>query len=337
MAVTQGLIYNRLKGLSASWSRLKDIVRGDAGVPKGAAIRGNASSRVLREFPRACLLYQQVFLSESCEGESREKVSESRSDVRYLSFLPDIASAMSSQELPIEFEELSEEELSKMTIRRASGEKRLVRCSPGGILLPFTFVRLARNFHDFEFGSEDVVVATFPKSGTVWMGEILWAMTHFDSLATMETSAINARSYFFDLDFLHPRSSSDYSPLIAAFQEKCPGLQVDEGIMLQLAKADERRRVIQTHLQFHFFNESLLSKSKLYDPSCIVISSCKVSPSANLPSLALTTRSLQILKPSDPGPDDSVSVKENDPRPESSQLSDSEGFHRGSGGSAKGG
>ncbi|XP_064088778.1 sulfotransferase 1E1-like [Macrobrachium nipponense] len=170
---------------------------------------------------------------------------------------------MSSQELPIKFEELSEEELSKMTIRRASGEKRLVRCSPGGILLPFTFVRLARNFHDFEFGSEDVVVATFPKSGTVWMGEILWAMTHFDSLATMETSAINARSYFFDLDFLHPPSSSDYSPLIAAFQEKCPGHQVDEGIMLQLAKADERRRVIKTHLQFHFFNDSLLSKSKV--------------------------------------------------------------------------
>ncbi|XP_068247349.1 sulfotransferase 1A3-like [Palaemon carinicauda] len=169
---------------------------------------------------------------------------------------------MNCKELPMKFEEISEEEVSRMKVR-SGRNSRLVRCTPGNVILPYRFLDLAKTVYNFEFRSDDIVVATFPKSGTVWTAELLWAMTHLDQLHTLDTDHISLRNFFIDRDMLFAPNKDDQSPLVKKFMEKFPEGRMEDGVVLQLAKAETGRRIIKTHLQFQFFNESLLNKSKV--------------------------------------------------------------------------
>ncbi|KAK7020154.1 hypothetical protein SK128_022300 [Halocaridina rubra] len=164
---------------------------------------------------------------------------------------------------PFTFEELPEEETANMKVRRIQDNNKLVRVVPSGFLLPYSFVKFAKHFYNFEFRHDDILVATFPKSGTVWMAEILWALSHFDEIHTMDTTHINLRSYFIDLDFLHPPRSSDKVSLLQTFKEMCPDGKLEDGVMLQMAKTEKKRRIIKTHLQFQSLNPSFLDTCKI--------------------------------------------------------------------------
>ncbi|RXG60017.1 hypothetical protein Avbf_16368 [Armadillidium vulgare] len=74
--------------------------------------------------------------------------------------------------VPVLFEEAEKQYEHFRRFRRTG----TVRLDPDGWFYPTPFIALADNFYDFKFKPSDVVIMTFPKSGTTWTQEIVWTM-----------------------------------------------------------------------------------------------------------------------------------------------------------------
>ena len=66
------------------------------------------------------------------------------------------------------------------------------------ILFPFRYRRLAHTYYTFQFQSDDTLLMTYPKSGTTWGMEILWAMKNQGRLHLAHANHIHDRIYFID-------------------------------------------------------------------------------------------------------------------------------------------
>ncbi|ROT78689.1 sulfotransferase [Penaeus vannamei] len=109
-------------------------------------------------------------------------------------------SAMPEHQLPVTLEEIPEEEMARYPVRRTKGVKTFVRTKPGGVLMPATYAHLAKRFYNLELRSDDVVVAAYPKSGTVWTAEVVWALLNPHALDTLEAKPHHHRATLLDME-----------------------------------------------------------------------------------------------------------------------------------------
>lgn len=69
---------------------------------------------------------------------------------------------------------------------------------PLSLQLTFSYSHLAEAYYTFEFRSNDIVLLSFVKSGSVWMKEILWNMKNLDDLHLADQVHIDDKVYFID-------------------------------------------------------------------------------------------------------------------------------------------
>ncbi|KAK4323848.1 hypothetical protein Pmani_005488 [Petrolisthes manimaculis] len=140
----------------------------------------------------------------------------------------------------------------------------MIFTNPGRVILPPLYRCLAEAYYNFEFRSDDVVLSSYTKSGTVWCKEILWAMTHLDQLHLADHQHIDDRNYFIDKDMLMPFCAGDGRLMTERFSKECPGAKEEEGVAIQLAAAHTGSpRFISSHLPFSLLNPSLLDTCKV--------------------------------------------------------------------------
>ncbi|XP_068241362.1 luciferin sulfotransferase-like [Palaemon carinicauda] len=155
-----------------------------------------------------------------------------------------------SMELPFTFEEA--EDFPKY------GKLFLVK--PGDTLLPIGYESLANTFYNFEYSRDDVCLFTFPKSGSVWTAEIVWAMTHIEEMERALTDSLNNRVFFVDNDFMHRFKEDNYREKL---KKLSPNAKEEDGLVLQLAALEKGRRLIWSHLAFNLQNPDVLDKCKV--------------------------------------------------------------------------
>lgn len=171
---------------------------------------------------------------------------------------------MAEQTLPFTIVDVDEEATSKRRARGLAREGRMVVTVPGGVVLPEAYRRLAHSYYTFQFRSDDTLLMAYPKSGTTWGMEILWAMRNPERLHFAHVNHIHDRVYFMDRDILLPNQPGDGFLNSQRFLEECPGGLVEDGVVLQLAVVHrESPRLFATHLPFSLLTSNLLDTCKV--------------------------------------------------------------------------
>nr|XP_027231606.1 sulfotransferase 1C4-like isoform X1 [Penaeus vannamei] len=170
--------------------------------------------------------------------------------------LPD---AMSRHPLPVTFEEVPAEVVARHSSRGFCYKKKMVRTVPGRFSLSEAYLKLADAHYNFEFRSSDVVLLSYPKSGTTWASELLWAMMNIDHLDSMEKKNIHGRAFYLDKDFAHPIPEED----LIRFRQKLPDAKAEEGVILQLAAAEKGPRLLWSHMPLLLLNPDMLNTCKV--------------------------------------------------------------------------
>ncbi|XP_050693912.1 sulfotransferase 1A1-like [Eriocheir sinensis] len=177
----------------------------------------------------------------------------------------------------------------------------IVRLKPEGWVYPGTAPTFLDRIYNMEFRPDDVLITTFPKSGTSWMQEIIWTMVHnpkLDNPKAQESLWLRSPDFrcvgtgkgFGDSekmpsDFLKyivpyiivlPSLSSldimfDLKTLGGKapesyqkkFREQCPGKNEKEGVTLHLADAEPSPRILKSHYPFTLMPKDVLDRVKV--------------------------------------------------------------------------
>ncbi|KAK7080296.1 hypothetical protein SK128_024222 [Halocaridina rubra] len=180
----------------------------------------------------------------------------------------------------LEVEEMPENEVNRLIKIGFKGytNKKLVKSKVGGIILSARYANMAKKIRTFEFRSDDIIVMTYPKSGTTWLQETLWSMRHSHELHLAEKESISQRTYFIDADGLYSLDHQmSMKPQLNRFRSLCPGKNPEDGIVMQLAAASNTPRVIKTHLPLSVYPRSLLDVCKSLYTLCIKSRGCSAS------------------------------------------------------------
>lgn len=153
-------------------------------------------------------------------------------------------------EMDVTLEDLSDDEIAALKARGYARFQRLVRTDPGGAVYPSQYRELSQAYHNFQFKSDDIVVMSYPRSGSTWTREILWAMTNLDHLHLADTQHVNTRVFPIHYDMITPYHEFDIS-------------QFGGKTVMELANAQKSRRIIAAIMHFSDLHPNLLDTSKV--------------------------------------------------------------------------
>jgi len=150
------------------------------------------------------------------------------------------------------------------------GHTETVTVQPKGWVLPGNYREYATELREYDLKDDDVVLMTFPKSGTTWGQEILWTLLNNAALDNPEATslALPRRSPVLEGDIILPDMFGSDDPADTN--------QFPHGLNLQKIGETKGPRCIKTHLSFDLISPTVLSKAKvvymLRDPRDVCIS-----------------------------------------------------------------
>lgn len=175
---------------------------------------------------------------------------------------------------------MDDEGIQRLRKRQNLYKNGLVRLMPEGWLYPASSASFLDKLQTFEFRSDDVLVMTFPKSGTTWMQEILWTMLHNPNLDNpIASKALLLRSIDISCDMMLDGEIWDTVKLDSfdeMFNTLCPGKNPMDGLSRQCLEATPGRRVMKSHYPFQLMRKDLLEKTKVVyvarNPKDVIVS-----------------------------------------------------------------
>lgn len=130
--------------------------------------------------------------------------------------------------------------------------------------MPAHYDRFAERYFNYKFQKDDVLVMTFPRSGTTWTQEIVWTMRNQVDVDTAANVPLDVRVPFIEFDSLQPEHLPLAAPIEEAYRSRHPGEDPrDKGIFLDLVDALPSPRTIKTHLPFSLLRPDLLDSCKV--------------------------------------------------------------------------
>lgn len=169
-----------------------------------------------------------------------------------------------AEELPYNVKSLSPEEQKEAIAKYPGISKGFVKVGEGNHLLPTHCIKHLDKYSNFRFRHDDVLIMTFPRSGTTWTQEIIWTMRNALNFHDAETIPLIFRSPFMEFDSLHapelPFSSSVRERFLARHPDQDPA---QSAIFLDIAEGAASPRTLKTHMPFCLFNDDLLDTCKV--------------------------------------------------------------------------
>ncbi|XP_018028232.1 sulfotransferase 1A1 [Hyalella azteca] len=148
---------------------------------------------------------------------------------------------------------------------------RLFRINPCGTIVYEGLKCIDKEVYDFKFRSDDVLVMSYPKCGSTWTQEIIWTMMYNPNLDHPDPNEpLLSRSPVIESDMsiileLKEKGVDHFvdGPMFSHFRRRCPKLDSNRGIHLQMADSYEDRRILKTHLPFSCYRKGLIEKCKV--------------------------------------------------------------------------
>ncbi|KAG7156860.1 Sulfotransferase 1C4-like 6, partial [Homarus americanus] len=132
---------------------------------------------------------------------------------------------------------VQEEEIQKFQKMGFKIYKAMLRLGPKEMLMHKSYLQYADEHYNFGFRSDDVMVLSFPKSGTTWTSE---------------------------LDFVNPVDPMEDATLeMKKFRQRFPGDLPEDGVKLKVASSEPGPRHIQSNFMLSCFNPDLLNRCKV--------------------------------------------------------------------------
>ncbi|KAB7503634.1 hypothetical protein Anas_10579, partial [Armadillidium nasatum] len=152
--------------------------------------------------------------------------------------------------VPVVFEEAEKQYQHFRAFRSGT-----IRLDPDGWFFTTPFIAFADKYYDFKFKPSDVLIMTYPKSGSSWTQEIVWTMLHNPNLSNPKaTLRVQERIPHMQQDFLiNNLPVNKVAPGTFLHNEVLqdhPNCNPKDGIFLQLLEFVEDPRIIKSHLPF---------------------------------------------------------------------------------------
>jgi len=150
-----------------------------------------------------------------------------------------------------------------------SSHRETIYVQPKGWVLAGDYREHAKELKEYEFEESDVIVMTFPKSGTTWLLEIVWTLRNNPNLDNPRAAVpLPFRSPYLEGDIILRDMFGEDAAL--------EGFRSEYGKFIDRTTQAERPRNIKTHLSFDLISSSSFNKAKvvymLRDPRDVCIS-----------------------------------------------------------------
>jgi len=139
-----------------------------------------------------------------------------------------------------------------------------VEVEPRGWTLHNAYLAYHKDVKEFQFEESDVLVMTYPKSGTTWTQETVYTMVknpNLDNPEAMTTLALRSPMIENDMVVDHmPRAKS----IVAMFSKAYPGFDTNHGMLMHVARMAPHPRVLKTHLSFDHLSPTVRKAKVVY-------------------------------------------------------------------------
>ncbi|XP_037932007.1 luciferin sulfotransferase-like [Teleopsis dalmanni] len=166
-------------------------------------------------------------------------------------------------EFPFEIETV-ESNLNSELLEYFHGEKTgFVQVGPEKYFFPNKYKNEAKEYYNFEARSDDVWIATFPRSGTTWTQEMIWLIANNLDFDAAKSQLLTERFPFFEFPlFVHPEIKSKLIEENANDADNLKFIELISRPGYQSLSEIEigKRRFIKTHFPFSLLPPSVLEK-----------------------------------------------------------------------------
>ncbi|KAM3963079.1 sulfotransferase 1C4-like [Aphomia sociella] len=182
-----------------------------------------------------------------------------------------------TNEFPLEINDVPPEQ-SEYLMKYFTGEHTgFVRVGPKGYFLPYKYRQEAANIYNMPVRSDDIFVASYPRSGTTWTQELVWMVAKDLDYAGSDAVPLTERYPFLEFSiFVHPIMKERFIAENSDSEEKLKLLElVTQPGSEQLAGIPSPR-FIKTHLPMSLLPPTLLDTARVVyvarDPRDVAVS-----------------------------------------------------------------